>query len=102
MASTKGVEAIQRLLLDRGWTKKRLAADASLRPNTLTNIIKHGKDTDTATLPRIAAAFGVDLVELFVSSEQSQILLAYRENRINRVKGKRPIRALVDRDAACA
>lgn len=84
--TTRWGEAIQRLLLDRDWTQKQLAEAASLRPNTLTNIIKHGKDTDTATLSRIAAAFEVDVAELFVTREQSQILRAYRENRIERLK----------------
>ena len=72
--------------MERGWTQKQLAEAASLRPNTITNIIKHGKDADTATLSRVAAAFGIDLVELFVTPEQSHILRAYRENRIERLK----------------
>ena len=50
------------------------------------SIIKHGKDADTATLSRIATALEVDLAELFVSREQSYILRAYRENRIERLK----------------
>ena len=72
--------------MERGWTQKQLAEAASLRPNTLTNIIKHGRDTDTATLSRIAGAFGVELGDLFITREQSQILRAYGENRIERVK----------------
>lgn len=84
--TTRWGEAIQRLLLDRKWTQKQLADAAKLRPNTLTNIIKHGKESDTATLSRIAAAFDVDVLELFVTREQSQILRAYRENRIERLK----------------
>jgi transcriptional regulator with XRE-family HTH domain len=79
-------EAIQRLLLDRGWTQKQLADQASIRPNTLTNIIKHAKDTDTATLTRVAAAMNVDIAELFVTREQGEMLRAVRDNRIERVK----------------
>lgn len=86
MPPTRWGEAIQRLLLDRGWTQKQLADKASIRPNTLTNIIKHAKDTDTATLSRIASAMDVDIAELFVTRDQSQILGAFRENRIERVK----------------
>ena len=57
-----------------------------MRQNTLTNIIKHGRDTDTATLSRIAGAFGVELADLFITHDQSRILRAYTENRIERVK----------------
>lgn len=84
--STRWGEAIQRLLSDRGWTQKQLAEEAELRPNTVTNLIKHGKHSDTETLSRIAAALGVDVSELFITREQSQILGAYRENRIERLK----------------
>ena len=43
-------------LAERGWSQRQLADKASVRPNTLTNLIKHGRDSDTATLSRIAAA----------------------------------------------
>lgn len=83
---TRWGEAIQRLLLERGWSQKQLAGEASVRPNALTNIIRHGKHTDTSTLSRIASAFNVDLEELFVTREQIHILRAYHENRVQRIK----------------
>jgi hypothetical protein len=43
-------------------------------------------DTDTATLTRIADALEVDIAELFLTSRQSLILLAYRENRVEQLK----------------
>lgn len=67
-------------------TKRQLADAASVRPNTLTNLIKHGRDSDTATLARIAAALHVDIAELFLTREQSLILYAHRESRIDRLK----------------
>lgn len=79
-------EAIAFLLAERGWTQRQLADKASLRPNTLTNLIKHGRDTDTATLSRIAAALKVDLAELFLTREQIEILRASRENQAERLK----------------
>ena len=86
MSKSRWGEAIALLLAERGWTQGQLAEKASLRPNTLTNLIRHGRDSDTATLSRIAAALKVDIAELFLSREQIDILRAYRENNFERVK----------------
>ena len=79
-------EAIAFYLNERGWTQRQLAEKASVRPNTLTNLVKHGRDSDTATLTRIAAALKVDLSELFLTREQIAILRSHRENRVERLK----------------
>ena len=79
-------EAIAFYLNERGWTQRQLAEKASVRPNTLTNLVKHGRDSDTATLSRIAAALKVDLSELFLTREQIAILRSHRENRVERLK----------------
>jgi transcriptional regulator with XRE-family HTH domain len=79
-------DAIAFLLTERGWTQRQLAEKASLRPNTLTNLVKHGRDSDTATLSRIAAALQVDLSELFLTREQLDVLRAHKENRVERLK----------------
>jgi transcriptional regulator with XRE-family HTH domain len=73
-------------LAERGWSQRQLADKASLRPNTLTNLIKHGRDSDTATLSRIAAALQVDVAELFMTAEQIEIIRSHREDRIERLK----------------
>lgn len=73
-------------LAERGWSQRELAVRASLRPNTLTNLIKHGRDSDTATLSRVAAAFQIDIAELFMTREQIEILRAHRENKVDRLK----------------
>ena len=79
-------DAIAFHLAERGWSQRQLADKASLRPNTLTNLIKHGRDSDTATLSRIAAALQVDLAELFMTREQIEIVRSHREHRIERLK----------------
>lgn len=84
--TTRWGEAIAVLLAERGWTQKQLAEAARIRPNTLTNLIKHGRDSDTATLRRIATALDVDLSELFLTREQIEILRSHREHRIDRLK----------------
>ena len=77
--------AIAALLRERGWTQKQLASAAQLRPNTLTSIIRHGGETDTRTLRRIARVLDVDLAELLMSPEQRLILQTHRERTIERV-----------------
>jgi transcriptional regulator with XRE-family HTH domain len=73
-------------LAERGWSQRQLADKASLRPNTLTNLIKHGRDSDTATLSRIATALQIDVAELFMTREQIEILRSHREHRVERLK----------------
>jgi transcriptional regulator with XRE-family HTH domain len=79
-------EAIAFHLAERGWSQRELAVRASLRPNTLTNLIKHGRDSDTATLSRVAAALQVDVAELFMTREQIAILRAHRDDKVERLK----------------
>ncbi|HEX7282767.1 MAG TPA: helix-turn-helix transcriptional regulator [Vicinamibacterales bacterium] len=86
MPGTRWGEAIAFYLNERGWTQRQLAEKASIRPNTLTNLVKHGRDSDTATLSRIAAALKIDLAELFLTREQIAILRSHRENKVERLK----------------
>ena len=77
--------AIAALLHERGWTQKQLASAAQLRQNTLTSIIRHGGETDTRTLRRIARVLDVDLAELLMSPEQRVILRTHRERTVERI-----------------
>ncbi len=81
MSATRWGEAIQRLQAERKWTKQKLAELAGVRPNTLTNIIKHGRPTDPTTLDRIADAFGVDLAEMFLTAEAAALVNELLEAR---------------------
>jgi transcriptional regulator with XRE-family HTH domain len=83
---TRWGEAIAFYLNERGWTQRQLAEKASIRPNTLTNLVKHGRDSDTATLSRIATALKIDLAELFLTREQIAILRSHRENKVERLR----------------
>lgn len=85
MPKSRWGDAIAFHLAERGWSQRELAVRASLRPNTLTNLIKHGRDSDTATLTRIAAALQIDLAELFMTREQIEILRAGRESKVERL-----------------
>ena len=40
-----------------------------MRQNTLTDLIRHGRHTDTRTLLRLAAALEVDVCELLMTPE---------------------------------
>ena len=83
---TRWGEAIAFYLNERGWTQRQLAEKASIRPNTLTNLVKHGRDSDTATLSRIASALKIDLAELFLTRDQIAILRSHRENKVERLR----------------
>lgn len=63
----------------------QLARATQLRPNTLTSIIRHGRETDTRTLRRIAEVLDIDIAELMMTAEQRQALRAYRERRVERI-----------------
>ena len=83
--STRWGAAIAALLQERGWTQKQLASAAQLRQNTLTSIIRHGGETDTRTLRRVARVLDVDVGELLMTPEQRLILQTHRERTIERI-----------------
>ncbi len=85
MPSTRWGVALAALLQERGWTQKQLASAAQLRPNTLTSIIRHGGETDTRTLRRLARVLDVDVAELLMTPEQRLILQTHRERTIERI-----------------
>lgn len=106
MPPTRWGAAIAALLHERGWTQKQLASAAQLRPNTLTSIIRHGGETDTRTLRRVARALDVDLAELLMNPEQRLILRTHRERTVDRITASvvdevsRTVRELVRRELA--
>lgn len=81
-SSTRWGEAILRVLSERHWTRRHLARRAKLQPNTITNIVKHGRPADTRTLLRIADACEVDIGELLVTAEQAALLRTHREHEM--------------------
>ena len=93
MPKTRWGNAIAFHLAERGWSQRQLADKASLRPNTLTNLIKHGRDADTATLTRIAAALQVDIAELMMTRDQVEMLRAIHKEIDRLAKTERQSRA---------
>ena len=85
MPATRWGAALAALLQERGWTQKQLASAAQLRPNTLTHIIRHGGETDTRTLRRLARVLDVDVAELLMTAEQRLILQTHRERTVERI-----------------
>ena len=74
MPESRWGAAVKHFLDERGWTRKELAERTGLRPNTLTSLIRHGGQTDTKTLSRIAEALDIDIAELLMRAEQRAIL----------------------------
>ena len=85
MPSTRWGTAIAALLQERGWTQKQLATAAQLRQSTLTSIIRHGGESDTRTLRRVARVLDVDVAELLMTPEQRLILQTHRERTVERI-----------------
>ena len=55
---------------ERGWSQKRLAAEAGLQGNAPVNVVRHGGHTTTRTLERLTAALEVDVSELLMTRAQ--------------------------------
>ena len=91
MAGSRWGDAIALHLAARGWSQRQLADKASLRPNTVTNLIKHGRDSDTATLTRIADALQVDIAELFMTREQVEIVTMVQKEIARLAKANRDV-----------
>ena len=67
---TRWGAAVRDLMRERGMTQKELAAAADVRPNTVTDIVHHGKPATTTTLFKLAAALDVDVAELMMTPGQ--------------------------------
>ena len=67
---TRWGAAVADLMRERGWSQKRLAAEAGLQENALVNVVRHGGHTTTRTLERLAAALDVDVSELLMTRAQ--------------------------------
>lgn len=78
--ATRWGAAVRVLLRERGMTQKELATAAGVRPNTIGDIVRHGKHTTTATLERIAAALDVDVVELMMTPGQRALRREWQQD----------------------
>lgn len=57
----------------RGWSDYRIAKEAGLSPNTVSNIYKRGNTPSLATLELICKAFGITMSQFFAEEELTEI-----------------------------
>ncbi len=80
------IERIEKLRLDRQWTKYRLAEEAMLTYSTLSAVYSRGTPPKLEILEMICNAFGITLSQFFadggdgriLSGEETKLLELYR------------------------
>lgn len=65
---------IEKLRLERQWTKYRLAEEAMLTYSTLSAVYSRGTPPKLEILEMICAAFGITLSQFFADGENENIL----------------------------
>jgi transcriptional regulator with XRE-family HTH domain len=77
-------DAVQALLEEHGMSQAELARLAGLHPDTVSHVV-HGGHCSTETLERIAAAFDVDVSELFGVPVDERTVLLKRDRVVSAV-----------------
>ena len=79
-----GLNKINELRLERGWTIYRLADEAGVTQSTLANMIARNSTPSIRTLEQLCCAFGITLAEFFsedndTSQEDLTLLSNFRK-----------------------
>ena len=57
----------------RGWTDYKIAKEAGLSPNTVSNIYRRGNTPSMATLEAICRAFGITMAQFFAEGDMVEL-----------------------------
>lgn len=79
------MEKIEKLRLQRGWSKNNLAMEAFLTQSTLNNLYSRNAEPKLSTLRSICSAFGITLSEFFAEEEDPEKKLDVDAELIKRV-----------------
>ena len=66
-------ERLIQLQKQRGWSDYKIAKEAGLSPNTVSNIYKRGNTPSLATLVLLCKAFGITMSQFFAEGEVIEI-----------------------------
>lgn len=69
------LEKIEQRLQDRGWSIYRLAQEAGISYNTLSNLWRRGNEPKLETLEAICRGFGISMVEFFKEADDEVSVL---------------------------
>lgn len=57
----------------RGWSDYRIAKEAGLSPNTVSNIYRRNNTPSLATLEALCEAFGITMAQFFAENEMIEL-----------------------------
>ena len=63
------LQKLRQLPQERGWSDYRIAKEAKLSPNTVSNIFRRGTLPSVSTLEALCGAFGITVAQFFAQDE---------------------------------
>ncbi|MBQ6569621.1 MAG: helix-turn-helix domain-containing protein [Clostridia bacterium] len=73
------LERLSELQKQRGWSDYKIAKQAGLSPNTVSNIYRRGNIPSLATLEQLCKAFGITMSQFFAQDEMIEVTPEVRE-----------------------
>jgi len=76
------VDILKRLVelqQQRGWTDYKIAKEAGLSPNTVSNIYRRGNTPSMVTLDALCKAFGITMAQFFAEDDMVELTPELRE-----------------------
>lgn len=65
------LQKLRQLQQERGWSDYRIAKEAKLSPNTVSNIFRRGTLPSVSTLEALCGAFGITVAQFFVRARRN-------------------------------
>ena len=72
-------ERLVELQQQRGWSDYKIAKEAGLSPNTVSNIYRRGNTPSMVTLEALCGAFGITMAQFFAEGDMVEITPELRE-----------------------
>jgi len=76
------LEKIEKLRIERGWSKNYMAMEAALTQSTVNNLYARQADPKISTLQSLCNAFGITLAEFFHEDNDKPTLKLKRDNEL--------------------
>ena len=73
------MQRLRELQQGYGWSDYRIAKEAGLSPNTVSNIYRRGNTPSMVTLEALCKAFGITMAQFFAENELVELTPELRE-----------------------
>lgn len=73
------LERLKELQRQRGWSDYKIAKEAGLSPNTVSNIYRRNNIPSMTTLEMLCHAFGITMAQFFAEDEMVELTPELRE-----------------------